>query len=343
MGRNAGGGALYTRGQHRLELAAGGLKYLGIIDNAVEYTDTGYYNNNTTYYWRVRAGNSDTWSQWSDTGIFINAGPILVTPKDDEDVCGDAVEFSWQSMGKDVRYILEVNSDPLWDPEDSKLFIELKDTTHYLDTDYPEDGTLYYWRVKAASREGWSATSATYTFTSKKLAVPAVPTLSHPDDAVTITADKVAFTWSSVNDAEEYVLEVNTTTEWKVAGRKFHGIITDSVSYTDDGYPRDGTVYYWRVRAGNKTGWSAPSEVFSFTSSAEQAPVLQTPADEEIISGTSTVLQWKAVPAAAYYMLDVNSSESWEGSSRIYRGIINNAASYKVTDLPNDGTVVYWR
>ena len=321
-----------------------GVKFLKTLGNVTEYTDTGYYNNNTTYYWRVRAGNGDNWSPWSDTGIFINAGPILVTPQDDEDIEGEDVTFSWQSMGKDVWYILEVNSDSGWDPEERKVYVELEDTNSYIDSDYPEDGTTYYWRVLASSRdEGWSARSAIYSFTSKKLSIPSVPDLTAPDDSVTFTGDKVTFSWASVNQAEEYILEVNASADWKVQDRKFYGILHGETQYTDTGYPCDGTVYYWRVRAGNKAGWSPSSEVFSFTSSREQAPIPLSPADEEVVSGKSTTLKWKAVTGVTYYMLDVNTSESWEGSSSLHRGIVNNATSYDISDLPNDGTIVYWR
>lgn len=320
-----------------------GVKFLDTLDNVTEYTDTGYYNNNTTYYWRVRAGNDDTWSQWSDTGVFINAGPILVTPKDEEEVSGDEITFSWQSMGDDVWYLLEVNSDPGWDPEEQKVYAELDNITSYTDSGYPEDGTVYYWRVLSVSPGGWGAHSAVYSFTSSKLNIPDVPKLTSPDDGLTLTGEEVAFNWGAVAPAEHYLLEVNTSTDWKVEGRKFYAILDDVTSYKDEGYPRDGTSYYWRVRAGNKAGWSAPSEVYGFTSSIEQAPVLLSPADEAVVSGTRATLEWREASDVSYYMLDVNTSEGWEGSNRLYRGIVNNATSYEIGDLPNDGTVVYWR
>ena len=43
------------------------------------------------------------------------------------------------------------------------------------------------------------------------------------------------------------------------------GNVGDVNEYKDNGYSNDGTVYYWRVRAGNDVNWSTFSTVWSFT------------------------------------------------------------------------------
>jgi hypothetical protein len=51
-------------------------KYANYVGNVVQYTNTGYPNNGTTYYWWVNAGNSAGWatqSQWMANGYsFVN-------------------------------------------------------------------------------------------------------------------------------------------------------------------------------------------------------------------------------------------------------------------------------
>ncbi len=318
-------------------------KFLDIVGNVTEYEDMGYKNDNTTYYWRVRAGNNAEWGAWSSGRCFVNSAPLLSSPEENENVPGNTITFNWTALSGATKYLLEVNEDPDFDPEKRKFFDNVGNTTEYDDTGYPNDGTKYYWRMRAGNESGWISRSESRSFTNTQLEKPAAPTLTSPTDGITVSGSTLTFKWSAETRATYYLLEVNKDLNWAKATRKFFGNVGDVTQYEDTNYPNDGTTYYWRVRAGNESGLSAPSESQSFVNFSNKSPTLSSPSDEDVVSGTSIMFKWSASSGAEHYLLEINSSSSWEAKNRKFRDVVGNVLSQTVTDFPNDGTTYYWR
>jgi hypothetical protein len=106
-----------------------------------------------------------------------------------------------------------------------------------------------------------SFTNGSPTLTTK----PASPVLSSPSSEAIVSGSSVDFKWNATPGATKYFLHVNTSPKWNVATRKFYGIVGNITTFTNTGFPDDGTVYYWKVWAGNDAGWSLPSDTWTFT------------------------------------------------------------------------------
>ena len=346
-------------------------KFHGDVGNVVEYEDTGYPNDGTTYYWRVWASKSGVWKFRSETRSFINtslqkpSAPTLSSPKEDEDgntakVSGTSVTFEWQASTRADKYWLEVNSRASWDKGTRKFCGNVGDVTQYEDTGYANDGTGYYWRVRAGNVTGWSDWSGGESFIN---ASRPAPDLSLPEDGKEVSGTSVIFKWKASKGANKYQLEVvkrppavlvsgswefDEESVWEEGIRKYRGEVS-GVSKTVAGFPDDGTTYYWRVRAGNDAGWSPWSECWSFVNGTfdkfgeDSVPVLSSPADGARVSGTSVTFRWTPLPGAYMYQLEVNRSAFWDRSGREYRGNVDEVVTKTVTDFPNDGTRYYWR
>jgi len=351
--------------------------FYGDLGDVTEYEDTAYLNNATEYYWRVRAGNDAGWGAPSSSWSFISATPTLSSPEDGASASGASVTFEWEASDEVDEYLLEVATDPKllgvsfdpeWDEDTGKFHGDVGNVTEYEDTGYPNDGTTFYWRVWASKDGTWKFRSEIWSFINTALAKPSAPTLSSPKEdedgnQAKVSGMSVTFEWEASDEVDEYWLEVNTNASWDKGTRKFCGNVGDVTEFTDRGYPNNGTTYYWRVRAGNATGWSDWCEGESFTNASRPSPNLSSPEKEGTdgtkvkVSGTSITFQWQASEGANEYQLEVNKSPPlvlingswefdedalWKKAYRHYRGIVSGV-SKTVTGFPDDGTEYYWR
>ncbi len=160
---------------------------------------------------------------------------------------------------------MEINTDPNWGRKTRKICCEVGNITQYIDTGYPGDGTVYYWRVWAGNAAGWcsaaeaSATSRSFV-NGVQPSIPLAPVLSSPGDAADVPGSSVTFEWDVSAGATNYWLEINTDPNWGRKTRKICCEVGNITQYIDTGYPGDGTVYYWRVWAGNAAAWCSAAE-----------------------------------------------------------------------------------
>jgi len=103
---------------------------------------------------------------------------------------------------------------------------------------------------------------------------PDAPGLLYPPDGDTISGSQVTFSWSAVEDATSYKLEISSDEYFTSTAVSEDSV--DATSYTVDlGYetsPLNGqSTYYWHV-AAFKEGWGAWSGVRSFYNANEKRP-----------------------------------------------------------------------
>jgi len=115
-------------------------------------------------------------------------------------------------------------------------------------------------------------------------------------------------------------------------------------SQTVTGFPSDGTIYYWRVWAGNSAGWSAPTSGWGLinTPLPPATPTLTSPANGANVAGTSISFFWSTPSGATIYWLEVNTDPNWGAGTRLYYNSVSTN-SQTVTGFPNNGTIYYWR
>jgi hypothetical protein len=106
------------------------------------------------------------------------------------------------------------------------------------------------------------------------IAGPDAPSLTYPGDGDTLSASQVTFSWTSVEDATNYKLEVSSDENFTSTAVSEDSI--DGTSYTVDlEYPTSPlngqTTYYWHV-AAYKEGWGSWSGVRSFYNDNQERP-----------------------------------------------------------------------
>ncbi|MCK4334879.1 hypothetical protein KAX06_08890 [candidate division WOR-3 bacterium] len=103
---------------------------------------------------------------------------------------------------------------------------------------------------------------------------PDSPGLLYPPDGDTISGSQVTFSWSAVEDATNYKLEISSDEYFTSTAVSEDSV--DGTSYTVDlGYatsPLNGqSTYYWHV-ASFKEGWGSWSGVRSFYNANQEHP-----------------------------------------------------------------------
>ena len=140
-------------------------------------------------------------------------------------------------------------------------------------TGMPNDGTVWYWRVKAGNATGWSSYSSPWSFINGSSPVPPVTTHISPANGGTAAGTQVTLSWNASAGATKYVTQISRDAAFTSpsTGNEF---ATTTVNWT--GMPNDGSVWYWRVKAGNTTGWSSYSSPWSFINGSSPVPPVTT-------------------------------------------------------------------
>lgn len=106
------------------------------------------------------------------------------------------------------------------------------------------------------------------------LVSPDAPSLTYPGDGDTISGSQVTFSWTSVEDATNYKLEISSDEYFTSTAVSEDSIV--GTSYTVDleypTSPLNGQMtYYWHV-AAYKEGWGSWSDVRSFYNANQERP-----------------------------------------------------------------------
>jgi hypothetical protein len=126
-----------------------------------------------------------------------------------------------------------------------------------------------------------------------------------------------------------------------------HSVTAGSV-VTVHGLPRDGQIFYWRVRAGNSGSWSPYSAAFrmlngtaSTTGGSPLGTELVYPPDNGYQPYFFMYFSWKPVAGATAYELQIARDQGFV--DLFAERTLGNVSVVTVGDLPRDGTVFYWR
>ncbi len=141
-----------------------------IVDSQTGIASTSYdaasLNNDSTYYWHVRAVNSAGSSSWSSAWHFTvhvdtPSAPVLTDPANNALGVSTSPTFAWNASQGATSYTLQVSLSSGF----SSLAVNDSGIT---ETSYGASGlasdTLYYWRVRAVNAGGRSSWSSVRSF-----------------------------------------------------------------------------------------------------------------------------------------------------------------------------------
>jgi glucose/arabinose dehydrogenase len=246
----------------------------GVLDTSTTLTTlTLNFAQGTKHYWRVKAWNNITVSDWSTSRTFTTftplTAPILIAPKNDTVVVYGFLPFSWMNVNGATSYRFQVN-----DMNDfSNPMRYDNDVVATSDSVYLIDGVTYYWRVRAknASETGpWSEVRKVIVEIDTVLLL--VPQLLSPSDYDLIIEDTVHFRWTSSKGADVYRLNYYRDSTFAFGSTMLElsdtSLDLETIQFDD--------TTWWRVRAHrasqNSSEWSSPRRFFR--------PLLSSPASE---------------------------------------------------------------
>jgi YVTN family beta-propeller protein len=217
---------------------------------------------NTTYYWRVNAGNYSGTGPWSDVWRFttiVIGVPILSSPANGA-VNIMTPTLSWNTVATASSYSVQVSTD-------SNFSITVVNQTGITDTNYQAAGllinTVYYWRVNASNGAGTGDWSDIWRFTT--ISIPPTPLLSLPVNNALGVSTNFNLSWHTSAGAASYTVQVSIDTTFSSPVVNDSGVI--DTSHVVHGLSTFA-LYYWRVKAVNIGGSSAWSLVRNFMTGA---------------------------------------------------------------------------
>ncbi|MCI0707642.1 MAG: FG-GAP-like repeat-containing protein [Ignavibacteriae bacterium] len=294
----------------------------------------------TVYYWRVNATNTGGTGAFSTVRKFTTLPPVSATPTLTTPLNGGVdialnPTLSWNPCIDALSYQLQVSTD-------SAFSTTVFDQSGIAATSQSLSGlspaTVYYWRVNAANAAGTSPFSIYNKFTTAP-AIPAVPTLVSPADAVTNQPRTITLNWDVSLGAASYRIQISTD-------NSFTTTLVDTSGMTGTAYTAfnlaANTTYYWRVSATNLGGESSLSSArqFSTVPSVPSAPLLSFPSNSASNMPTSLLLTWNSVSGADSYHLQVAGEPSFASLLVDTTGL--TATLFLLEDLEPDSTY-YWR
>ncbi len=236
---------------------------IGIPNNEVRLQTE--LDENTRYFWRVRASNSEGRSDWSEvftfkTTFILPSQPELHLPMNAAvKLPIEEVLLEWHPTFKAKRYHLQVT-------DQSQFVSLLVDTLGVLDTSFTlknlRNYTVYKWRVRAENEGGFSEWSPVYYFRTINVLPTSPATLVAPANTAINQPVNIKLSWLEVTNAEAYIVQIATDDTFNNIVEEDKNLFVLFKNIYNLNY---STKYYWRVKAWNETGEGPWSEVYSFT------------------------------------------------------------------------------
>lgn len=248
-------------------------------------------NDNTHYFWRVRAFDGTTYSAWASGRFFVNLAndappaPQLDLPPDGAEVDSATPTLSVCNLpdaeGDPVSYGFDVFAANGTQPLVSSALIPGGSAgTVAWTVPNPLPAGAYSWRVTARDPLGARVESAAIRFTvNVRNHAPAIPTVVQPAAGGTVAGSPVVLQVNSTDadgDALTFFFEVDTSESFGSPARRSSGA-RSSNSWAVSGLT-DNTRYFWRARASDgraHSAWVNGSFVLSLSNPIPAVPVLK--------------------------------------------------------------------
>jgi len=327
----------------------------------------GELNDNTRYFWRVRATDGAIFSLWAYGSFFVNTendppGDLRVSRP------GDSVEVDSITPVLEVTNSRDPDEDALTytfevysDDSMATLVASCSDipageggsTSWVVDTPL-NDHTRYYWRAVVTDEHGAAAETPLISFlVDTDNAAPETPGISSPaigSEVGVQELDLIVINASHLNGhALSYFFELDKVTTfdsaaWQASGEVFEGLDTTAWQVTG---LEDNTYYFWRVKASDGSAESPWSQGSFFVNTADDpppVPILRNPG-------------WRASAADPTPWLALNPLKDPDNDGLSYRfevygdASLTNLIVQEETDALqwtppsalNDSTWYYWR
>jgi hypothetical protein len=319
--------------------------FTNIVVDANSATTTYAYaglNNNTQYFWRVRAGEGGgVFNSFSTHTSFttILGQVVLNTPANNATgVSPLSGTFTWTALSGATHYRIQVATDV--------NFVSMvinQDGIAATNFNYTNlnSVTTYFWRVIGYNTNDAGQNSAVFQFLTS---LGKVALVAPANNAVGVELNGVNFSWGAVNGALTYRLQISEQADFSAFVLNMGGIAGTSTIV--NGLLHNKT-YYWRANAQNVNDGEGPVSDSRTFQTKVAAPTLLTPTNNEtnvILDGQMT---WTTVTGADSYQVQVSLVNDFTSTvisatnattTYNYSGLENNKQHYwRVRGIKNGG------
>jgi hypothetical protein len=308
-------------------------------------------DNNTTYYYKVRANRGGIYSLWSDSAAFTTLPvdvpflPIQSWPVGNITVWSNPTQLNWYVNGNSttLTYDVEFNTDNNFTGTPTLGFDNINANNINIPT--PGIGITYYWRVRSYNGTIYSAWTATEQFRTAGWSGSATPIPSAPVSGHTVYSNDVTMSWflRGYSASYTYNLQFSTDGNWAnpLTTTDYLGLINQN--HTELGLTF-GSTYYWRVQSVSGATTSAWSTTSTFTvvgPNGSNIPIPSWPIGSASIPSDTVKLLWYLNGPIAGLIFDVEYN-----TNGIFTGTPTNAGltatEVELTGLTN-GANYFWR
>lgn len=309
---------------------------LDILDIADNEITIDLPDDNTVYYWRVRANSGDNTSEWSEefellSGIFSPIPDLPVDRAEDQFI---AVNLEWDNLSNFSNQRLQVSKSDEF--EDFNLVIdEVGISENEFLAVLPEYGQEYFWRVSStlgSCLSGWSDVSSFSTYDG-------FPDLIFPERSQENLPLQIFFEWEEVPFADAYDIQLSFDDEFSVL-EKARFDVEGTIYWITE--LQENSRYYWRVRSVNeysKSPWSEPRTFRTGLQNADRPTTLFPQNNSEKIP-TETQFRWVSSDNATSYDLQISTDNDFESVVNERESIEDTVTN--ISGLDNYETY-YWR
>ena len=286
--------------------------------------------------------NSRRWT----IGLLLVAGmawaqgpgaPTLTAPAAGETGVAVSPELDWNPVNGATRYGAQVATDQAF----TAIVFSRKPTSAPSVFAGPlSAGRRYCWRARAGTDAGWGPWSEVRWFTTTG-GVLKVPAPQAPPNGAAGMQMPIVMSWAAVPDAKNYTLQISRDATFaNLLSNRDLGSNTIELSALTV-----GAQYWWRVRGGDGTVWSAWSPAWSFTVAvpvkAPAAVQLTVPPDGTPALALTTALGWQAIAGVGGYEVQLDTDQHFNTPKIDKNGLTAPSFAPDKPLAPN--TVYYWR
>ena len=261
--------------------------------------------------------------------------PSLTSPSDGADDVASSAAFSWTAIDNVQTYHLQVSRTS----DFSSLDVDKSSlTATSVEIDLEHRATKHFWRVRAASSDGFGPWSVVQSFTTA-IPVPAAPSLLSPSEKWATSDTSVVFSWSSPEFSQSYAFQLARDGAFSNAIVEKSELSAPSVKISE---LEPASTYYWRARALNESGvsaWSSAREL-EIGTAAPEVVTLTSPKNGATQANTGARFMWLSSEGADHYQLQVSTSGSFEDTRLSVDSLV--VTEYDMPGLES-GKTYYWR
>jgi hypothetical protein len=324
-------------------------------------------NDNTWYYWRVRATDGIGYSLWAYSSFFVNTendppDPFQISsplPHTDVETRMPELQVT-NSFDRDEETVTYTFNIYAYDNTDEPI-ISAPDlaqgeggTTAWTVNIQLEDNTWFYWQVIATDEHGaYRMSELADFFVNTENDAPDAPEILQPAPDSEVSVQELELVVANAFDRDQdpltYYFEIDVSDTFDSESRVASGPVDEGTENT--GWPvselMDNTQYFWRAKAGDGYAESPWVNAGFFVNTANDppfAPTLKNPGAEAWVETLTPSLE--IYPAGDLDRDELSYRFQIFADSRLSDIIAEaetNAPEWVVADALNDNNWYYWQ